>query len=75
MGYGEIWYEPVMPTPEEQRMMDAAKARIANRDAERFETEDNAARFSWRGLVLAVLTVNVIVISVLWVGWLVIANG
>ena len=56
-------------------MMDAAKARIANRDADGCETEEQDSAFSWRGFVIAILIILAIAVSVLVVGWLLIANG
>ncbi|MCC9603732.1 hypothetical protein LOC67_24545 [Stieleria sp. JC731] len=53
MGYDEIWYEPVMPTAEEQRMMDAARTRIADKNA-CAEALSSDSEFSWCGFTIAI---------------------
>lgn len=52
MGYDGIWYEPIMPTPEEQEMMDAARARISGKNAIN-ETSTGESEFSWRGFAIS----------------------
>ena len=53
MGYDDIWYEPVMPTAEEQKMMDAARARISEKNTVN-EALTGDSSFSWRGFAIAV---------------------
>lgn len=56
----EIWYEPVMPTAEEQRMINAAKRRIREKQRSQ-ELPSGAAMVS---TVLAVVFAIVILLSV-----------
>ena len=58
MGHDDIWHEPVMPTAEEYRMMDAARTRIEAKEqiqGRDWGRDDCRGAFSWKGLLIALV--------------------
>ena len=60
--HDDIWYEPVMPTLKEQRMMAAARQRIREKQKLKLSQPSGADDISIPGLITAGLTFAAIAI-------------